>query len=66
MIVELTLHSPDGVELIVERVALLHHTLGAGGVAPEVGVFGLRVQLGQARLGCVEVKDASSAAQWTA
>ena len=66
LIVELALHPADGVELIVERVALLHHALGAGGVVPQLGVFGLRVQLGQARLGCVEVKDASSAVRSTA
>ena len=66
LVVEVALHPADGVELVVERVALLHHALGAGGVVPEVGIFGLRVQLGEARLGCVEVKDASSAVQSTA
>ena len=66
LVVELALHAADGVELIVERGALLHHALGAGGVVPESGVFGLRVQLGETRLGCVEVKDASSAVRWTA
>ncbi len=64
--VELPLHPADGVELVVERGALLHHALGALRVVPEVGVFGLGVQLGQARLGFVEVKDASSAARSTA
>ena len=66
LVVELALDPADGVELIVERVALLHHALGARGVVPERRVFGLRVQLGEARLGCVEVKDASSAVQSTA
>ena len=61
VIVELALDPADGVELVLERVALLHHALGACGVVPEVGVFGLRVQFGEARLGCIEVKDASSA-----
>ena len=56
----------DGVELVLERVALLHHALGAGGVVPESGVFGLGVQLGEPRLGLVEVKDASSAVRSTA
>ena len=51
LIVELALDPADGVELIVERVALLHHALGARRVVPESGVFGLRVQLGEARLG---------------
>jgi hypothetical protein len=52
--------------LIVERVALLHHALGAGGVIPQRRIFGLRVEFGEARLGFVEVKDASSAVQSTA
>jgi hypothetical protein len=66
LVVELALHSPDRIELIVERVALLHRALGAGGVIPESGVFGLRVQLGKPRLGLVEVKDASSSVRSTA
>ena len=37
LVVEFALHPADGVELIVERVALLHHALGAGGVVPKVG-----------------------------
>jgi hypothetical protein len=66
LIVEVALDPADGVELIVERVALLHHALGAGGIVPQVGVFGLGIELGQARLGGIEVKDASSAVQSTA
>src|SRR5258708_10214700 len=63
---EIALDPADGVELIVERVALLHHALGAGGVIPQCRIFGLRVELGEARLGFVKVKDASSAVQSTA
>ena len=66
VIVELGFHPADGVELIIERVALLHHALGAGGVIPQIGVFSLSVQLGKPRLGLVEVKDASSAVRSTA
>ena len=66
LIVELALHPADGVELVIERVALLHHALGALLVVPEIGVFSLIVQLGQTRLGLVEVKDASSAVRSTA
>ena len=66
VVVELALHPADGVELIVERVALLHHALGARRVVPQSGVFGLSVQLGKPRLGLVEVKDASSAVRSTA
>jgi hypothetical protein len=61
MIVDLALHPADGVELVIERGALLHHALRARGVAPEIGILGLGVQLGQTRFGFVEVKDASSA-----
>ena len=57
---------PIGGELVLERGALLHHALGALLVVPEVGVFGLRVELGEARARLVEVKDASSAARPTA
>ena len=35
LVFEIALDPADGVELIVERVALLHHALGAGGVVPE-------------------------------
>jgi hypothetical protein len=66
VIVELALHSPDGIELIIERVALLHHALGARSVVPQRRVFGLGVQFSETRFGFVEVKDASSAVQWTA
>ena len=53
-------------ELILERGALLHHPLGALLVVPEIGVFGLGVQLVQAPAGRIEVKDASSAVPRTA
>jgi hypothetical protein len=66
MIVQILVHPADGVKLIVERIALLHHALGFGRVVPEIGVFGLSVQLGEANLGLVEVKGASSAARPTA
>ena len=66
LVVEIALDPADGVELIVERVALLHHALGAGGVVPETS--GLRPAR-SARRGApwlVEVKDASSAVRSTA
>ena len=47
VVVELVLDPADGVELVVERVALAHDVLGARGVVPEVGVFGVGVQLGR-------------------
>jgi hypothetical protein len=36
------------------------------GIVPEIGVFGELVQLGKARRGFLDVKDASSAARPTA
>jgi hypothetical protein len=44
----------------------LHHALGALLVVPEVGVFGLMVELIEALARLIEVKDASSAARPTA
>ena len=48
LVVELLLDAADGGELVLERGALLHHALGALLVVPEIGVFGLLVQLGEA------------------
>ena len=45
LVVELPLDAADGGELVLERGALLHHALGALLVVPEVGVFGLAVEL---------------------
>ena len=56
----------DGVDLLVELLALAHHFLGALGRIPEVGIFGGDVQLGETGLGTIPVKDASSAARLTA
>ena len=66
LVVQLPLDPADGGELVLERGALLHRTLGARAVVPEARVFRLLVQLCEARLGLVEVKDASSAVQRTA
>ena len=60
------LDAADGGELILERGALLHHALRALLVVPEVGVFGLSVELRKPPARLVEVKDASSAARPTA
>ena len=50
LIGEFLLHAADGVELVFQRVALAHHALAARLVAPERGVLGLFVQLGEAAL----------------
>ncbi len=66
LVVEVALDPAKRGELVIERGALLHHALGARGVVPKTGILGLRVQLGEACLGLVEVKDASSAVPRTA
>ena len=57
---------PMPVERILERGSLLHQLLGLLRIVPEVGVFGELVQLRETRSGCIDVKDASSAARLTA
>jgi hypothetical protein len=49
-----------------QLVPLAHQLLRGGGIIPEVGILGARVQLGQASFGDIPVKDASSAARPTA
>src|SRR5262245_49741283 len=66
LVVELALDAGDRVELILERGALLHYALRALLVVPEIGVFGLAVELVEALARLVEVKDASSAVRPTA
>jgi hypothetical protein len=66
LVIELLLDAMERIELIVERVALLHHALRALLIIPEIGILGLPVELGKARTRPVNVKDASSAARSTA
>ena len=66
LVVELALDAADSGKLVLERGALLHHALRALLIVPKIGVFGLRIELRQARARLVEVKDASSAARPTA
>ena len=48
-------------EPILESRALAHQFLRGVGVVPEIGVFGLGVQFGEAARRRIDVKDASSA-----
>ena len=66
IVLELALDLADAVQRILQRGALLHQLLGLLGIVPEIGIFGELVQLGEARRGCLDVKDASSAARLTA
>ena len=58
---ELALDALDGVDLVGKLLALAHQLLRALRRVPEVRDFGGGVQLGEADLGAVPVKDASSA-----
>ena len=53
-------------ELVLEGGAFLHHALSALLVVPQIGIFGLPVELHQTCARLIEVKDASSAARPTA
>ena len=66
LIVEIAVRCGERAELLVERGALLHQPASALGIVPEIGVFGLLVQLGEPGARFVDVKDASSAIQGTA
>ena len=66
LVVELLLDAADGLELVLQRVALAHDALRLDLVVPESGVFGRFVQFGEAARRGIDVKDASSAARPTA
>ena len=65
-ILEVLLEPLDGGDLVLERRALAHDLLRGLGIVPEVRVFGEGIQFGEAALGIVPVKDASSAVRSTA
>ena len=54
------------VHLRGQLVPLAHHLLRGGGIIPELRILGARVQFGEAALGDIPVKDASSAVRSTA
>jgi hypothetical protein len=66
IVLELTLDLADAVKRILQRGPLLHQFLRLLGIVPEVGVLCELVQLGKPCRGCIDVKDASSAARLTA
>ncbi len=66
IVFELALDLADAAKRILQRGSLLHQLLRFLGIVPEIGIFGELVQLGEARRGCIDVKDASSAARPTA
>jgi hypothetical protein len=66
IVIELAFDRADAAKLILQRGPLLHQLLRFLGVVPEIGVFGELVQLCEACRGCIDVKDASSAARLTA
>ncbi len=66
IVVEFALDLADAAERILQRGPLLHQLLGLLGIVPEIGIFCELVQFGETRRGCIDVKDASSAARPTA
>ena len=66
IVLKLALDLADAAERVLQRGPLLHQLLRLLGIVPEIGVLGELVQLRQARGGCIDVKDASSAARPTA
>ena len=46
LVFKVALDAADRIQLIFERIALLHHPLRGGGVVPQIGVFGPLVELG--------------------
>ena len=65
-ILDILLEALDRGDLVFERRALAHDLLRGVGIVPEVGIFGEGIQFGEAALGIVPVKDASSAVRSTA
>jgi hypothetical protein len=66
LVVKLALDATERAKLVVERCALAHQAAGALRIVPQIGVFGLPVQLVQPRTRLVDVKDASAAIRRTA
>ena len=64
-VVEVALELDVGVDRALQRLALAHDLLGGLRAAPQPGVLGALVQLGQALLGGIPVKDASATASGT-
>ena len=65
-VAEFTLKTPKSIDGLGQPRAFAHQALRFLRSGPEIGVFGFGVQLVEAALGIVRVKDASSAAQATA
>ena len=65
-IVHVGLQPLHRLDLSGQMIALAHHLLRGGGVIPQRRVLGAVIQFGEAALGGVPVKDASSAVPATA
>jgi hypothetical protein len=66
VVFQLAFDAGNAAQLIFQRGALAHYLLRALGIIPQVGIFGLLVQLGEAHCRGIDVKDASSAVRETA
>ena len=66
LVVEFVLDRLDGVDALLQMLALAHQLLCLVRIVPQFRILGLGIEFLQARLGLVPVKDASSAARLTA
>jgi hypothetical protein len=64
-VIDLALDAAVAVDRAVQAGALAQQRLRRGRIVPQLGVFRLGVQLGEAAVGRLPVKDASSAAPTT-
>src|SRR6056297_3366393 len=65
-VLEFLFETLDRLDLVFQRSAFAHEFLRGIRIIPEIGILGQGVQFGETALGMIPVKDASSAALWTA
>jgi hypothetical protein len=66
VVIEIAVDPLERRQAVFERGSLLHQALRLLRIVPQAGVFGELVQLIEAFARFRDVKDASSAVQWTA
>jgi hypothetical protein len=64
-VIDLALDAAIALDRALEPGAFAQQRLRRGRIVPQLGIFRLGVQLGEAPVGCLPVKDASSAAPAT-
>ena len=66
VVLEIAVDALKRIQTVFERGSLLHQALGLLRIAPKTCVFGHSIEFVQTLARFRYVKDASSAAQWTA